>query len=199
MALVSHAATLESRVPFLHFFDGFRTSHEVNKIEQLSDDDLRAMIDRELDCRPIDAARWIPIARCCAARPKTRMCSFKPARPAICFTMPCRRSCRRRWIDSRRSPAAVISLFDYVGAPDAQRVIVMMGSGAGAVEETVEALHRRGEKVGLVKVRLYRPFASEAFIAALPKTVRRIAVLDRTKEPGAIGRAALSGCRHGAG
>src|SRR4029079_12001796 len=186
LALVGHAATLESRVPFLHFFDGFRTSHEVNKIEQLSDDDLHAMIDPEWIAahrrRSLDPDR--PVLRGSAQNPDVffqarEACNlFYDALPAL--------------VQATMNRFAALTgrsyqLFDYVGAPDAQRVIMMMGSGAGAVEETVEALQRRGEKVGLLKVRLYRPFASGAFIEALPKTVRRIAVLDRTKEPGALG------------
>ena len=186
LALVSHAATLESRVPFVHFFDGFRTSHEVNKIEQLTDDDLRAIIDDS--CiqahrrRGMDPDR--PILRGSAQNPDV----FFQAREA----------CNRFYdalpeiVQAKMDQFAALTgrqyrLFEYVGAPDAERVIVMMGSGTGAVTETLEALTRRGEKVGLLKVRLYRPFAVNAFLTALPATVRRIAVLDRTKEPGAIG------------
>ena len=186
LALVSHAATLESRVPFVHFFDGFRTSHEVNKIEQLTDDDLRAMVDESYieahRQRGMDPDR--PILRGSAQNPDVffqarEACnSFYDAVPEI--------------VQAKLDQFAALTgrqyrLFDYVGAPDAERVIVMMGSGAGAVAEAIDALAGRGEKLGLLKVRLYRPFDVNAFIAELPKSVRRIAVLDRTKEPGAIG------------
>ena len=111
---------------------------------------------------------------------------FFQAREAVNrSTTPCRGSCRGRWTGSPNLTGRQYRLFDYVGAPDAERVVVIMGSGAGAAEEAVDALVARGERVGLVKVRLYRPFSAEAFLAALPLTTRAIAVLDRTKEPGA--------------
>ncbi len=186
LALISHATTLESRVPFLHFFDGFRTSHEVNKIEQLSDDDLRAMIDPS----------WIEAHRQRSLDPDRPVLRGSAQNPDVFFQA--REACNPfydalpRLVQATMDRFAAMTgrayrLFEYVGAPDADRVIVLMGSGVGAVEEAVAALVKRGEKVGLVKVRLYRPFAAEAFLAALPPSVRRIAVLDRTKEPGAIG------------
>ncbi|HTQ39223.1 MAG TPA: pyruvate:ferredoxin (flavodoxin) oxidoreductase [Pirellulales bacterium] len=186
LALVAHAATLETRVPFVHFFDGFRTSHEVNKIEQLADDDLRSMIDPACveahRARSLDPDR--PVLRGSAQNPDV----FFQAREA----------CNRFYdavpslVQAKMDQFAALTgreyhLFQYEGAPDAQRVIVMMGSGVGAVAEALKVLTDRGEKVGLLKVRLYRPFAVEAFIKALPRTVRTIAVLDRTKEPGAMG------------
>ena len=186
LAMISHSATLQSRIPFLHFFDGFRTSHEVNKIEQLSDDDIRAMIDEAMVTahreRAMNPDR--PVLRGTAQNPdvffqaREAANSFYDALPGIVDdTM-------RRFAEltGRR-----YRLFDYVGDPAAERVIVIMGSGAGAAEEAVEKLNAAGGKVGLVKVRLYRPFLVEAFIEALPESVRRIAVLDRTKEPGAVG------------
>jgi pyruvate-ferredoxin/flavodoxin oxidoreductase len=185
-ALIAQAATLESRIPFLHFFDGFRTSHEVNKIVPLEDDDLRALIDetfvRQHRERALSPDR--PILRGSAQNPDV----FFQAREAI---NPFYRACPTIVQDvmdrfARRTGRSY-QLFDYVGAPDAERVIALMGSGAEAVEETVEHLLRHGEKVGLLKVRLFRPFAADAFLAALPKTARAIAVLDRTKEPGSLG------------
>ena len=186
MALIAHAATLESRIPFLHFFDGFRTSHEVNKIEMLSDDDLRAMIDmdRVFEHRQRALSPDHPVLRGTAQNPDV----FFQMREAI---TPVYDACPAQVQAVMDKFARIVGrsyhLFDYVGAPDATRVIVMMGSGAEAAHETVEALQSRGEKVGLLKVRLYRPFAVQAFLAALPASVTRIAVLDRTKEAGAAG------------
>ena len=185
-ALIAQAAALESRIPFLHFFDGFRTSHEVSKIAPLSDDDLRGLIDDTLvrQHRQRALSPDHPLLRGTAQNPDV----FFQAREAI---NPFYRACPTIVQDvmdrfAQRTGRSY-RLFDYVGAPDAERVIVMMGSGAGAVEETVEHLLQQGEKIGVVKVRLYRPLAAEAFISALPKTVRSIAVLDRTKEPGSLG------------
>ncbi|HEX3352176.1 MAG TPA: pyruvate:ferredoxin (flavodoxin) oxidoreductase [Terriglobales bacterium] len=185
-ALIAQAAALESRIPFLHFFDGFRTSHEVNKIALLKDDDLRGLIDDALVCQHRQRALSPdhPLLRGTAQNPDV----FFQAREAI---NPFYRACPTivQGVMDRFAQRTGRSyrLFDYVGAPDAERMIVMMGSGAGAVEETIEHLLQQGEKVGLLKVRLYRPFAAEAFLSALPKTVQSIAVLDRTKEPGSLG------------
>jgi len=185
-ALIAQAAALESRIPFLHFFDGFRTSHEVNKITPLDDDDLRGLIDDTLvrQHRQRALSPDHPLLRGTAQNPDV----FFQAREAI---NPFYRACPTIVQDvmdrfAQRTGRSY-RLFDYVGAPDAERVIVMMGSGAGAVEETIERLLQQGEKVGILKVRLYRPFAAEAFVSALPKTVQAIAVLDRTKEPGSLG------------
>jgi pyruvate-ferredoxin/flavodoxin oxidoreductase len=186
LALVAHAASLETRIPFLHFFDGFRTSHEVNKIEMLADDDLRAMInmDRVIEHRQRAMSPEHPVLRGTAQNPdvffQIRETSnpFYAAAPAKVQAV----------MDKL---AALVGrsyhLFDYVGAPDAERVLVMMGSGAEAAHETVEALTARGEQIGLLKVRLYRPFSVEHFLSALPVSIRKIAVLDRTKEAGAAG------------
>jgi len=186
LALIAQAATLESRVPFLHFFDGFRTSHEVQKCEKLTLDDLKAMIDDDLVLahrrRGMSPDR--PTLRGTAQNPdvyfqgRETVNPFYEATPGIV----------QKAMDKF---AGIVGrqyrLFDYVGAPDAERVVVLMGSGADAAEETVEHLLARGEKVGLVKVRLYRPFSIRHFIDALPETVKSVAALDRTKEPGCPG------------
>ncbi len=185
-ALIAHATTLSSRVPFLHFFDGFRTSHEVNKIEQLTHDDVRWMIDEttvhDHRRRALSPAR--PILRGTAQNPDVFFQAREAANPFY-DTLP--HEVQEMMDRFAKRVGRQYHLFDYIGAQDATRVIVMMGSGVGAAEEAVERLTADGERVGLVKVRLYRPFDAAAFIAALPKTVRRIVVLDRTKEPGALG------------
>ncbi|HET9406857.1 MAG TPA: pyruvate:ferredoxin (flavodoxin) oxidoreductase [Candidatus Sulfotelmatobacter sp.] len=186
LALIAHAASLETRIPFLHFFDGFRTSHEVNKIEMLNEDDIRALInmDRVIEHRQRALSPEHPVLRGTAQNPdvffqmRERANAFYDACPGIVQTV------MNKFAEVT---GRAYRLFDYVGAPDAERVIVMMGSGAEAAHETVEFLIARGEKVGLLKVRLYRPFCVKSFMEALPATVRRIAVLDRTKESGAIG------------
>jgi len=185
-ALIAHSATLEARIPFLHFFDGFRTSHELNKVYPLADDDLRAMIDEDAVRRHRDLALT-------PDRPKLR---GSAQNPDVFFQA--REACNPYYIAMSTIVQNAMDRFaaltgrayhlcDYVGAPDAERVIVLMGSGAGAAEETVAELNKRGEKLGLLKLRLFRPFPMEAFLAALPKTVRAIGVLDRTKEPGSTG------------
>jgi pyruvate-ferredoxin/flavodoxin oxidoreductase len=185
-ALIAQAATLESRIPFLHFFDGFRTSHEIQKIEQLSYDTMRAMIDNELiaqhRARALDPEH--PSIRGTSQNPdvffaaRETVNKYYQATPAIVE----KAMNRFAELTGRR-----YSLFDYIGAPDAERVAIIMGSGAETMQETVEHLVNKGEKVGLIKVRLYRPFSIEHFLAALPDTVKGIAVLDRTKESGATG------------
>ncbi|GBC78201.1 Pyruvate-flavodoxin oxidoreductase [bacterium HR08] len=186
MALIAQAATLESRIPFLHFFDGFRTSHEVMKVEMLTPEDLRAMINDEL----VRAHRERALS---PDRPFIRGTTQNPdvyfqSREAV---NPFYRACPTIVENVMARFAHVVGrhyhLFDYVGAPDADRVLVLMGSGAEAAHEAVERLLARGEAVGLIKVRLYRPFSVAHFIAALPPTVRVLAVLDRTKEPGSLG------------
>ncbi len=185
-AIISHCASLESRVPFMHFFDGFRTSHEVSKIEELDDETLRAMVDEQAIAAHRERALTPdrPKIRGTAQNPDAffqarEACNlFYDACPAVVKEV-MERLCART---GRR-----YELFDYIGHPHAERVIVMMGSGAEAAAEAVEWITARGEKVGLVKVRLYRPFSAGDFIAALPTSVRSIAVLDRTKEPGALG------------
>ena len=185
MAAVAQMATLESRIPFLHFFDGFRTSHEVNMIEELSDDDLRALIPIEGVLahrdRRMDPDR--PVLRGTAQNPDVFFQAREACNPFYDAVPDIVQNAMDRFSDrtGRR-----YHLFDYVGAPDATEVIVMMGSGVGAAEEAVNALVDQGEKVGLVKVRLFRPFSTQALVAALPATVQNVAVLDRTKEPGAV-------------
>ncbi len=185
-ALVSHAATLRSRVPFLHFFDGFRTSHEIDKIELLDDADLGALVrDRDvLDHRLRGMSSDAPTVRGTAQNPDVFFQAreagnpYYDAAPDIVVDVLGELAARtgRRY-----------GLVDYVGASDADRVIVLMGSGAGAATEAVETLVSAGERVGLLIVRLYRPFPAAALLAALPPTTKAIAALDRTKEPGAIG------------
>ena len=186
LAMIAHAATLQARVPFLHFFDGFRTSHEVNKIEQLSDADIRSMIEDEWIeghfSRAMDPDR--PVLRGSAQNPDVFFQAREAANPFYADLPQIVQDTMDRFA---KLLGRQYHLFDYTGAPDAERVVVMMGSGVGAGEEAVKALLDQGEKVGLLKVRLYRPFDCRAFLEALPTSVRRIAVLDRTKEPGAIG------------
>src|SRR3954451_21496670 len=185
-ALIAQAAALESRIPFLHFFDGFRTSHEIAKVTLLSNDQLRSMIDLELvfDHRSRALTPDQPVMRGTAQNPDVFFQSRERANP---FYRDCSGIVERAMKKFAEVAGRQYRLFDYVGAPDAERVIVMMGSGCEAAEETVTALAAHGEKVGLLKVRLYRPFSVEHFVAALPSTVKTIAVLDRTKEPGAAG------------
>jgi pyruvate-ferredoxin/flavodoxin oxidoreductase len=185
-AAVAHSATLACRVPFLHFFDGFRTSHEVAKITGLSDDDLRAMTDDRLVAahRSRALSPDHPVLRGSAHNPDTWFQAREAGNPFYLATPGAVTAAFERLavLTGRR-----YGLFDYVGDPEAEKVIVMMGSGAETAHETVEWLNARGNKVGLLKVRLYRPFDVAAFLAALPASTRQVAVLDRTKESGAIG------------
>jgi pyruvate-ferredoxin/flavodoxin oxidoreductase len=185
-ALISQAATLESRVPFIHFFDGFRSSHEVMKIEQLTEDDMRAMINDELirahRSRAMSPDR--PVLRGTAQNPDVYFQARETVNP---FYDACPGIVEKMMRKFEQVVGRKYELFEYFGAPDADRVIIMMGSGAEAAHEAVEHLNQKGEKIGLLKVRLYRPFSVSHFLKALPKTVKNIAVLDRTKEPGATG------------
>jgi len=185
-ALIAQAATLKSRVPFLHFFDGFRTSHEVMKVEQLTDADMQAMIDENL----------VRSHRERALTPDRPVLRGTAQNPDVFFQS--REACNRFYLaapeiveETMKKFADVVgrrySLFDYVGAPDAERVVIMMGSGSETAQETVEYLNKKGEKVGLLKVRLFRPFSLQHFVNSLPQSVKSIAVLDRTKEPGSAG------------
>ena len=186
MAMIAQMATLRSRVPFMHFFDGFRTSHEVNRLELLLEEEVRQLIDEELvsahRARALNPDR--PVLRGTAQNPDVffqarEACNqFYTAVPGIV-----QESMNR----FAKLTGRAYRLFDYQGAADAERVLVQMGSGVGASGEAVRALSARGEKVGLLTVRLYRPFDTQALVAALPRSVRAIAVLDRTKEPGAVG------------
>ncbi len=186
LALVAHASTLRTRVPFLHFFDGFRTSHEVSKIESVSDDTIREMIDDSLveQHRTRGLNPNHPVLRRTAQNPDVFFQAREAANPFHLATPNAVQTEMDRLADLT---GRAYHLFDYWGAPDAERVIVMMGSGVGAAIEAVEREAAAGAKVGVVAVRLYRPFDSEAFVAALPASVRSIAVLDRTKEPGSVG------------
>ena len=186
LALVAQIATLESRIPFIHFFDGFRTSHEVGKILPISDETIRGLLDDKyiIQYRQNALSPDRPIIRGTAQNPDV----FFQAREA-CNVV---HDAVPGIVQSVMERFAALTgrayhLFDYVGAPDAERLIVMMGSGAEAAEEAVELLVKQGEKIGLLKVRLYRPFDAKAFLAALPTSVKSVAVLDRTKEPGATG------------
>ena len=186
LALVAHLSTLKAKVPFLHFFDGFRTSHEVSKIEAIDYEDMKKLVDmkdiEDFRARALNPDH--PIQKGTAQNSDTYFQNretankYYEATPAIVQKMMDKVSAL-----TGRS----YHLFDYVGAPDAENVIVVMGSGADAIEETINKMNAEGHKVGVIKVRLYRPFASKAFVKALPKTVKKIAVLDRTKEPGSLG------------
>lgn len=185
-ALISQAATFESRVPFMHFFDGFRTSHEVQKIEELTFDDMRAMIDdrfiMEHRARGLTPDR--PAIRGTAQNPDVY---FQGRETVNKFYMETPAIVQKAMDKFARLTGRVYRLFDYFGAPDAERIIIIMGSAGETVQSTINMLNKNGEKVGLVQVALYRPFNIEALAAAIPSTVKGIAVLDRTKEPGAIG------------
>ncbi len=186
MALIAHAAALESRIPFLHFFDGFRTSHEVNKIEMLNEDDLRALInmDRVIEHRQRALSPDHPVLRGTAQNPDI----YFQAREAVSpYYAACPDKVQGVMDAFFKTVGRSYHLFDYVGAPDAEEVIVMMGSGAETADETIEHLTALGRRVGIVKVRLYRPFSVDHFLKALPRSVRKVAVLDRTKEAGAAG------------
>ena len=185
-ALIAQQSTLASRVPFLHFFDGFRSSHEVQKVEELTYDDMRAMIDDDL----------VAAHKARALSPDHPLIGGTAQNPDVYFQG--RETVNKFYLatpkivqDAMDRFAQIVGrqykLFDYFGAPDAEKVIIIMGSGADTAHETAEYLASKGEKVGVMKVRLYRPFSIEHFVAALPKTATKFAVLDRTKEPGAIG------------
>jgi pyruvate-ferredoxin/flavodoxin oxidoreductase len=186
LALVAHASTLKARVPFIHFFDGFRISHEISKIEQLSDEDIHAMIDNtDVQAHRLRAlSPDHPFIRGTSQNPDTYFQSRETVNP---FYKACPEIVQQMMDRFARQTGRQYNLFDYVGAADAERVIVVMGSGADTVRETVNYLVERGEKVGAVLVRLYRPFSIDHFLNALPATVRSIAALDRTKEPGSAG------------
>ncbi|HUV70803.1 MAG TPA: pyruvate:ferredoxin (flavodoxin) oxidoreductase [Terracidiphilus sp.] len=186
LALVAQIATLESRIPFMHFFDGFRTSHEVAKILPIADETIRALVDEKyiIQFRKNALTPDRPIIRGTAQNPdvffqaREACAPYYQAVPAIVQSVMDRFAAQT---------GRAYRLFDYYGAPDAERVMILMGSGAEVAEEAVDLMVKQGEKVGLLKVRLYRPFDAAAFIASLPKTVKSIATLDRCKEPGGTG------------
>jgi pyruvate-ferredoxin/flavodoxin oxidoreductase len=185
-ALIAQAASLESRIPFVHFFDGFRTSHEIAKVEQLAIEDMQAMIDDDLVRRHRKAALSPdhPFIRGTSQNPDVYFQAREAANPFYLAAPTIVQSVMDKFaaITGRQ-----YKLFDYVGAPDAKHVLVLMGSGAEVAQEAVDHLNRHGAKSGVLKVRLYRPFSVEHFIQALPPTVEDIAVLDRCKEPGSVG------------
>ncbi len=186
LAAVAHAATLQARVPFLHFFDGFRTSHEVAKIQPLPDEQLRALIDPEAVRQHRERALTPdrPSLRGTASNPDT----YFQAREAVSpYYEACPSAVQAQMDRFAQLTGRAYHLFDFVGHPEAERVLVMMGSGAEVAHELVEWLVAKGERVGVLKVRLFRPFSAAALLSALPKTVRQLAVLDRTKEPGSLG------------
>ena len=185
-ALIANAATLESRIPFVHFFDGFRTSAEVNKIENLGDDVLRAMIneDRIIEIRNRALNPERPVIRGTAQNPDV---FFQARETGNTFYTNTPAIVQKAMDQFAKLTGRAYHLFDYVGAADATEVIIIMGSGAETAEETVKYLTRQGGKVGVLNVRLFRPFSVEHFLKALPATTKTIAVLDRTKEPGSVG------------
>lgn len=185
-ALIAQAASLESRIPFMHFFDGFRTSHEIQKVIQLTKEDMRFLIHEAY----VQAHRRRalspdhPMIRGTAQNPDVFFQSRETVNP---FYLSCPTIVQNIMDQFAHRTGRAYKLFDYVGARDAERVMILMGSGAEAVEEVVEHQIKRGEKIGVLKVRLYRPFDCKAFVDALPETVRALAVMDRTKEPGSSG------------
>ena len=185
-ALIAQAASLESRLPFIHFFDGFRTSHEVDKIEQLTDDDLHSLVTDDLVYA--HKARGLtpehPVLRGSAQNPDVYFQGRETVNP---FYQACPGIVQKAMDKFAKLTGRQYHLFDYAGAPDAERVIVIMASGGETAQATANFLAAQGEKVGVLRVRLFRPFTNELFATALPKSVRKIAVLDRTKEPGAGG------------
>src|SRR6186997_1651444 len=186
LALVSHAATLRSRVPFLHFFDGFRTSHQIDKIAPLSDDDIASLIhdDDVLAFRSRGMTPDAPVVRGTAQNPDVFFQAREASNP---YHLAVPGIVQEVMDELAMRTGRRYGLVDYHGASDADRVIIVMGSASGAVEETVDTLVAAGEKVGMLRIRLFQPFPADEIIAALPPTVRSIAVLDRTKEPGAVG------------
>jgi len=185
-AAISQMATLKSRVPFLHFFDGFRTSHEVTKIYQLTDEELRSLMDDELvrahRARALSPEH--PVLRGTAQNPDVYFQMREAVNPYYAATPAITQEAMDKFA---QVTGRHYNLFDYTGHPEAERVVILMGSGGETAEETVKYLVERGEKVGVVRVRLYRPFSIEHFVKALPKRVKGISVLDRTKEPGSSG------------
>lgn len=193
LALIAQAVSLESRIPFLHFFDGFRTSHEIAKVQLLDDDDLRHLIDERFitEHRARGLTPDAPVVRGTAQNPDV----FFQARESVNrYYAACADLTQRAMDHLAQRVGRSYHLFDYHGAPDAERVIVLMGSGCETAHETVDYLNAHGNKVGIVKVRLFRPFDARALVAALPASCRALAVLDRTKEPGSLGEPLYLDC-----
>ena len=192
-ALISHAATLEARIPFMHFFDGFRTSHEISKIQKISRETMEQLISepRMMEHRARALSPDHPVLRGTAQNPDIYFQARETVNP---FYTACPEIVQGAMNKFAALTGRQYRLYEYHGAPDAERVIVLMGSGCEAAHETVDYLNERKEKVGVLKVRLYRPFDGERFVAALPPTVKSIAVLDRTKEPGSGGEPLYLDC-----
>ncbi|EDX83911.1 pyruvate:ferredoxin (flavodoxin) oxidoreductase [Synechococcus sp. PCC 7335] len=186
LAAIATRATFDTRIPFLHFFDGFRTSHEVQKIELLKDEDLRALLDPSgmLAHRERALTPDRPVLRGTAQNPDVFFQARETVNP---FYAHCPAKVQAAMDDFNRITSRCYKLFDYHGHPQAEQVVILMGSGCETVHETVDYLVAKGEKVGVIKVRLYRPWSAESFIASLPASVQTLAVLDRTKEPGSLG------------
>jgi pyruvate-ferredoxin/flavodoxin oxidoreductase len=193
LALIAQAATLESRIPFLFFFDGFRTSHEIARIELIDDAVMRAMINegRVEECRARALSPDHPVIRGTSQNPDVYFQAREAVNPFYCA---CPGIVQAAMDQFANLTGRQYNLFDYHGAPDAERVVVIMGSGSETARATADYLQSRGEKVGVLTVRLYRPFVSELFVAALPESVKAIAVLDRTKEPGSPGEPLYLDC-----
>ena len=186
LALVAHLSTLKSKVPFLHFFDGFRTSHEVSKIDVIDYEDMKKLVDMNdiEDFRKRALNPDHPIQKGTAQNSDTYFQNRETANKYYNATP----EIVQKMMDKvNKLTGRNYHLFDYVGAPDAENVIVIMGSGADSIEETINKMNTEGHKVGLIKVRLYRPFYAKAFLKAIPKTCKKLAVMDRTKEPGSLG------------
>jgi len=192
-ALISQVASLRSRLPFIHFFDGFRTSHEVSKIELIDESVMRELMSDELieELRARALTPDHPVIRGTAQNPDV---FFQEREAANVFYDLCPFIVQRAMDDFAKRVGREYHLFDYVGSPAAEHIIVLMGSGCETVHETVDYLNQRGENVGVLKVRLYRPFDSKRFVESLPRTVKSIAILDRTKEPGASGEPLFQDC-----
>ena len=188
MSAIAHIATLETRIPFVHSFDGFRTSHEIQKIEMLTEEDMKTFLEPSMDKIKEFRARAMnpnkPNTRGTAENPDIY---FQGREGVNNYYNECPDKVQKVMDNFAKLTGRTYRLFDYVGSPDAERVIVVMGSGAETVIETVKHLNSKGEKVGAVVVRLYRPFSAKHFLSVMPKTVKAVAVLDRTKEPGTIG------------
>jgi pyruvate-ferredoxin/flavodoxin oxidoreductase len=185
-ALIVQAATLKSRIPFIHFYDGFRTSHEVQKIEELTFDDMRAMIDDDL-VRAHRARGMSPDHPTLRGTSQNPDVYFQGRETVNKYYAACPGIMQEAMDKFAKLTGRQYHLFDYVGAPDADRAIVIMGSGGDTVQDTIEYLNQRGSKLGVLKVHLFRPFDANLFVKALPASVKKIAVLDRTKEPGSMG------------
>jgi len=192
-ALISHAATLEARIPFMHFFDGFRTSHEISKIQNLSRETMEQLVSepRMMEHRARALSPDHPVLRGTAQNPDIYFQARETVNP---FYAACPEIVQQTMNKFAALTGRQYRLYEYHGAPDAERIIVLMGSGCEAAHETVDYLNGRNEKVGVLKVRLFRPFDGDRFVAALPPTVKRIAVLDRTKEPGSGGEPLYLDC-----